>query len=639
MVRKAGIIFTVLAWALFLCACSSAPRKQEDQAQKVALSPAEMAVVQKAIEAKESSKNLDIAHESFIRAQDMELRGEKKLAEVFWQRAHEADPENRFLAFTVAERLLANGNDSAALDLASKAVTYKGKASSKQYELMAKLYVRQGVADSARKYFKIALDSAHNQDMTLLYDYSLFLEAIQDKEELVKVYEALLPQTNYIQSLFNRQVGLLVELKKDSAIVELFEKAHEATGDRELLAKLVQGLAIQRRNGEVRAIADTVTGTDEIAETIVKTALLSYTDSEKDSAYAFLQKKYYKDSVVTPVTLYYLGSYEFVMEKKDSARVHLEQVYLKLDKYPSYAAQACRSLAGIAFADKKKKEGLRYAILADSLHKGGDTEFLAMAYAYANEYAGAYAVLDSAMGVLSQWTPMAGIADSSTMSAMKQTVETRHRRLQQTYAQILVMEAMEVEKDGKADSLKLAHAMECRGKAELFWESMLMADTTDLFVQVTMAMNLERMGRFDESFKMFENLLKHYGNLRVDWPEVLNYYGYSLIDENRSPEEVEKGLQLVLKALATEKGASPSEAYLDSKAWGLYRQGKYQEALETLNLIKGEHFLDDYEYLLHLGAIQDALGNKAEATKAYKKVLKLRPNNKAAKEFFGKKKK
>lgn len=639
MVRKTGILVAGLCLALLLGACSSAPRKQEESTGKVKLTPTEMAVVQKAIEAKQNDRNLDIAHESFIRAQDLELRGEKKLAEVFWQRAHEADPENRFLAFAVAERLLANGNDSAALDLASKAVTYKGKASSKQYELMAKLYVREGIADSARKYFKIALDSAHNQDMTLLYDYSLFLEAIQDKNELVKVYESLLPQTNYIQSLFNRQIGLLVELKKDSAIVNLFEKAYEATGDRDLLSKLVQGLAMQRRNKEIRAIADTVTGIDEVSEIIVKTALLSYNDNEKEAAYAFLQKKVYEDSVVTPVTLYYLGSYEFVMEKKDSARIHLEQVYLKLDKYPAYAAQACRSLAGIAFADKKKKEGLRYAVLADSLHKGGDTEFLAMAYAYANEYAGAYAVLDSVMSVLSQWTPMAGIADSSTMSAMKQTVETRHRRLQQTYAQILVMEAMEIEKDGKADSLKIAHAMECRGKAELFWESMLMADSTDLFVRVAMAMNLERMDRFDESFQMFENLLTHYGDLRVDWSEVLNYYGYSLIDENRSPEEVEKGLQLVLKALSIEKGSVPSEAYLDSKAWGLYRQGKFQEAFETIKLIKGEHFLDDYEYLLHLGAIQDALGNKVEATKAYKKVLKIRPNCKAAKEFFGKKKK
>ena len=306
MVRFMGVFLAVLALALSLGACSSAPRKQ-DQPEKATLTAADSAVIKDALETMSMPKDLDVAHESFIRAQEMELRGEKQLAEVFWQRAYEADPGNRYLAFSVASRLQAHGNDSAALAIARKAARYKGPVLANQLELLAKLYVREGIADSARKYFKAALDSSHNQDMTLLYDYSLFLEAVQDKKELVKVYDALLPQTNYIQSLFARQVNLLLELGKDSAIVELFGKAYDATGDKELLSKMVQGLALQKRFGEVRAIADTVTGKTETDEEIINSALLTYGETEREAALKFLKKKVYEDSMRTPVMIYYLG--------------------------------------------------------------------------------------------------------------------------------------------------------------------------------------------------------------------------------------------------------------------------------------------------------------------------------------------
>lgn len=637
MVRFMGVFLAVLALALSLGACSSAPRKQ-DQPEKATLTAADSAVIKDALETMNMPKDLDVAHESFIRAQEMELRGEKQLAEVFWQRAYEADPGNRYLAFSVASRLQAHGNDSAALAIARKAARYKGPVLANQLELLAKLYVREGIADSARKYFKAALDSSHNQDMTLLYDYSLFLEAVQDKKELVKVYDALLPQTNYIQSLFARQVNLLLELGKDSAIVELFGKAYDATGDKELLSKMVQGLALQKRFGEVRAIADTVTGKTETDEEIINSALLTYGETEREAALKFLKKKVYEDSMRTPVMLYYLGSYEFALGEKDSAKVHLDQVYLKLGKNQAYAAQACRALSGIAFAANQKKEGLRYAELSDSLQLGGDKNFLALAYGYAGVYDGAYALLDSMMDVWSHWTPMAGVADSATLGMLRLKARRAHRQLQHSYAQILLMEARSIEDDGLADTLKRAHAREARTKAELFWESMLMSDSSDMFVRSMMAMNLERLERYEESFQMFEFLLKNANPSLLDWPEILNYYGYSLIDLNRSPEEVEKGYQMVVKALELDKGASPNEAYLDSKAWGLYRKGMYEEAFATLSLIKDKNFEKDYVYWEHLAAIQAALGKKADATKSYKKLLKLRPNHAAAKEFLGKKK-
>lgn len=640
MRRLSCLLLMVLVPALLMGACSSAPPKQQEAVPQK-LTASDSVAIKAVISDTEAKKSqmLAVAHESFIRAQEMELRGEKKLAEVFWQRAYDADPESRYLAFAVVERLMAHGQDSAALVLAKKAVQLKGKKTPKQFEIMAKLYVKESIADSARKYFNIALDSAKYQDMTLLYDYSLFLEAIHDDKELVRVYELLLPQTNYISTLFQRQVNLLLDQGKDSAVVDLFGKAHEATGDKALLAKMVQGLVLQKRFVEARKIADTLTTATPDDEAIINYVLLINGEWDRTAALKLLKKKVFEDGMQSPVMYHYLGNYEFFAGEYDSAKVHLNLSVGKVEKKPVWTAQDCRALASIAFAEKKNDEAIRYAEMADSVLSGGDKDFLALSYGNAGLYTKAYGLLDSLMAVLSNWTPMAGVADSATVALMRSKAEMHHRALRNIYARVLVMESREIEDSGKADSAKLDSAKEQRIKAELFWESLLLADSTDLYVRFNMAMNLERMQRFDESFAMFEYLLKQPEKGHMDWPEVLNYYGYSMIDANRTPDEVAKGLGLVLLALEKDTDATPNEAYLDSKAWGLYRVGKYEEALETMLLIKSERFNDDYVYWEHMGAIYAALGKTQEAIKAYKKVLKLRPSHPVANEFLGKKKK
>lgn len=640
--RRLYFLFaTLLALALVFPGCSSAPRKQESS-QKAVLTAADSAVVKMAIEKKKPAlppQNLDVAHESFIRAQEMELRGEKQLAEVFWQRAYDADPGSRYLAFAVAQRLHARGDDSLALVLGKKAVQLKGKKNSDQFALMAKLYVKDGVADSARKYFNVALDSSHYQDMPLLYDYSLFLEAIQDKKELVRIYDLLLPQVNFISTLFQRQVNLLLDLGRDSAVVELFGKAHDATGDKNYLSKMVQGLVLQKRYVEARKIADTLTTSTVEDENIINYVLLIDGEWNRLEALKFLKKKVLNDGLRSPVMLHYLGNYEFFEGENDSAKVHLLESSAKMEGKPVWKAQDFRALSSISFAEKKKVEAVRFAEMADSVLSGGDKDFLALTYGNAGMFEKSYGLLDSLMAILSNWTPMAGVADSETVVSMKAKAEGHHRALRNIYARVLVMQAVGIEKDVRADSLKMAEARELRDKAELFWESLLLAESSDLLVRFYMAMNLERLGRYDESFSMFEYLLSQSDKRILDLPEILNYYGYSMIDANRTREEVEKGFKLVEEALKLDSSAEANEAYLDSKAWGLYRLGKYEEALSTILLIKGDGFGDDYVYWEHLGAIYAALGKTQEAIKAYKKVLKLNPRHPVANEFLGKKKK
>lgn len=82
----------------------------------------------------------------------------------------------------------------------------------------------------------------------------------------------------------------------------------------------------------------------------------------------------------------------------------------------------------------------------------------------------------------------------------------------------------------------------------------------------------------------------------------LNYYGYLLIDHDI---DVDKGIFLVQKALELEPN---SPYYLDSLAWGLYKQGKCFEANEIMKYF-GEHVYEE-EVSAHIEAIKKCLKEK-----------------------------
>ena len=582
-------------------------------------------------------QNIDAAHESFIRAQEMELRGEKPLANVFWQHAAESDPYNRYLAFKLAEIMMAQGADSLALVQAQRANQLKGQPTASELGLLAHLYVKDGRADSCRKYFNAALDSSRYQDMSLLYDYSLFLEAVQDANELTRIYDLLLPQVNYMPTLFQRQLKLLLDLHRDSAVVELFEKGHEATGDKKMLLQMVQGLVFQQRLKEVQAVVDTLTSSTAEDESMIVLLMSTLAETDRNAAYAMLKKKYYTDRVQTPMLANFLGHYEHLFENLDSAKVLLKYAAENLSEQRVYVTNAYHALSAIALKEKKTKDAVLYAEKADSVALGGDKAMLAMTYGSVGMYSKAYKMLDSLIVVWDKWTPMEGIADSASTARMINEVKRNRHQFRSVYARLLCVEAQELWQKDIFDSSRIKKSFALRERAHEFYLTLAAADSTDMNVRMLMAMNLERLERFDEAFKLFEILLDSTRAGRVDRPEVLNYYGYTLIDLNRSPEELEKGLAMVNEALALEKSPEPSDAYLDSKAWGLYRKGLFAEALEVMKQIKNPRFDEDYVYWEHIAAIQEKLGMKAEATEAYKRLLKLQPKHPEAKRFLKKK--
>jgi Tfp pilus assembly protein PilF len=95
---------------------------------------------------------------------------------------------------------------------------------------------------------------------------------------------------------------------------------------------------------------------------------------------------------------------------------------------------------------------------------------------------------------------------------------------------------------------------------------------------------------------------------------VLNYLGYSLVEQGRNLDEA---LNMIERAVA----ASPGSGYIvDSLGWVLYRLGRYEEAVSQMEraveLVAVDPVVND-----HLGDVYWAVGREREAEFQWRRAL------------------
>jgi tetratricopeptide (TPR) repeat protein len=132
------------------------------------------------------------------------------------------------------------------------------------------------------------------------------------------------------------------------------------------------------------------------------------------------------------------------------------------------------------------------------------------------------------------------------------------------------------------------------------------------------AVSLEKLNRWPEAEADLQAALK----LRPDEPELLNYLGYSWIDRG---VRLKEAMAMVEKAVA----ANPrSGAMVDSLGWAYFKLGDYKQAVEKLEqaveLEAGDPDVND-----HLGDAYWKVGRRDEALFQWRRVLTLRPSDKA----------
>ncbi len=120
----------------------------------------------------------------------------------------------------------------------------------------------------------------------------------------------------------------------------------------------------------------------------------------------------------------------------------------------------------------------------------------------------------------------------------------------------------------------------------------------------------ERTDQWDAAEADFRSALE----LRPEQPQVLNYLGYSMLEMKR---DLDEALELIERAVEQR----PDSGYIvDSLGWGLYRLGRYQEAVghmeRAVELLPIDPIVND-----HLGDVYWAVGREREAEFQWHRAL------------------
>jgi TolB-like protein len=126
---------------------------------------------------------------------------------------------------------------------------------------------------------------------------------------------------------------------------------------------------------------------------------------------------------------------------------------------------------------------------------------------------------------------------------------------------------------------------------------------TDANIASQMAFGLSDIGKKDKAEEYYRKAL----SLEPDEPGRMNDLAFLLIDSERN---ITEGINLVDKALELKPD---NYLFLHTKGWGLYRQGKYGEALNMLQNswdLRREKAVYDHQAFLHLDSAKKAVASQ-----------------------------
>ena len=126
---------------------------------------------------------------------------------------------------------------------------------------------------------------------------------------------------------------------------------------------------------------------------------------------------------------------------------------------------------------------------------------------------------------------------------------------------------------------------------------------------------LERGKNWERAEKQFLTALKFVPNN----PQVLNYLGYSWIDQGIN---INEALEMIVNAAQQR----PDDGYIiDSLGWAYFQIGNYEEAV--INLEKAASLVSDSVIIDHLGDALFFTGRKIEAVFQWKRALEFNPSD------------
>lgn len=531
--------------------------------------------------------SVDVAHESFLRGLQALQNGQLQLAEMFYKRALANSPRNRFLAFQLAEILAAENASTEALVIAKAGVNYPGVGNSNEYHLLARLYRENNEIDSAKAYYRKAL-AANDQNLKALYEYSLLLESLQEYNELSRVFAMLLPLLDYPRPMIDKQLLLYRLAQNDSAMVDLLRTAYSVHNDPDYACLLADMLEMQGKNAEAQAaVVKALDASPEDRDAWNTLVRLQLRAGQLEEARRSQLQLYTLDTTQNDV-LQRLAMMEFDVGRLDSAATYFRRLadmdstdhvaHFFLSHLYQIAGDSTRALQQIRTAIALRPEAVPYR------------NQLGLIYTMNGNFVRAHEIFDSTMAI---------------GSPLPMTMQLKAN------AYIRESDRMASKEKARSRTLRLS---------ALSWQRRSLAiDSTAIDLRFELASNLERLDSVDASIAAFNALLK----TRPDHHPSLNYLGYLLVDSKR---DIARGALLIDKALSLD---SNNPAYLDSKGWALYRQGKSPEALSVFESVE-KLGLDDAVLWEHMAIVCQSMQLSDRAQAYWRKVLAADPGNAAA---------
>ncbi len=153
--------------------------------------------------------------------------------------------------------------------------------------------------------------------------------------------------------------------------------------------------------------------------------------------------------------------------------------------------------------------------------------------------------------------------------------------------------------------------------AEAYGEAIALIDTptsVHWVLYYTRGISYERSDQWDAAEADFRKALE----LEPDQPLVLNYLGYSLVEQRR---DLDEALAMIEEAV---RGQRDDGYITDSLGWVLYRLGRYDEAvphmLRAVELVPDDPVIND-----HLGDVLWMVGRAREARFQWRRALSFGP--------------
>ncbi len=321
--------------------------------------------------------------------------------------------------------------------------------------------------------------------------------------------------------------------------------------------------------------------------------------------------------------------------------------YLELDPQNTLVEAKLASAnrgSSVSLFVNSPNQGLAEACLniANEYARNGEAEdaiiFIQIATHLRPEFDMAKLVLASILESLQKWEPALRVyrsigTDSAHSWNAKLGIANSLDHLNRPESARSMLEAMARNKPRRTDALiALGDMMRLRES----WEEAISAydraftrittpTEQDWALLYTRGIALERSGRWNRAENDFLHALK----LKPNQPFVLNYLGYSWVEQGK---HFKRALNMLRKATSIR----PRDGYItDSLGWAYYRLGRYDQAVSWLErsatLIPNDPVIND-----HLGDAYWHVGRHVEAKFQWRRALYFKPDAKDVPRIEGK---